>query len=148
TSQCHDIRNPLYLIQDKQSQLNTAIDIQSYESLSRENVHTFNTVGFLPALYPERLGCPGFTKVHGTRFPYVVGAMANGIAMSEMVIEAAKIGCIGFFGAAGLGHEKVLQNIQHIQSQINPHQTNWGSNLIHSPHEPGLEEKVTEIYLH
>ena len=146
-SQCHEIRSPLYLIQDKQSQLNTVLDIHSFETLSREASHTFHTVGFLPALYPERLGSPRFSSVHGTRFPYIVGAMANGIATSTMVIEAAKIGCIGFFGAAGLPHDRVLHNIQHIQSELNAHQINWGSNLIHSPHEPGLEEKVTEIYL-
>jgi trans-AT polyketide synthase/acyltransferase/oxidoreductase domain-containing protein len=147
TLQCQQIRSPLYLIQDKHTHLNTAIELSLYESLSRELPHAFNTVGFLPALYPERLGCPGFTAAHGTRFPYIVGAMANGIATAEMVIETAKIGCIGFFGAAGLPYEKVLQNIKYIQSHLTPNQINWGSNLIHSPHEPDLEEKVTELYL-
>jgi trans-AT polyketide synthase/acyltransferase/oxidoreductase domain-containing protein len=34
----------------------------------------------LPALYPEWLGDRSFLDAHGVRFPYVAGAMANGIA--------------------------------------------------------------------
>ena len=34
----------------------------------------------LPPLYPEWLGGRSFTEAHGLRFPYVAGAMANGIA--------------------------------------------------------------------
>ena len=40
----------------------------------------------LPAMYPEWLGDRSFNEVHGTRFPYVTGAMANGIATTRLVI--------------------------------------------------------------
>lgn len=145
--QCQQFRQSIYLVQDKHSEITTAIPLQEYPAFSEQYSAQFETVGFLPALYPERLGCPGFTRAHGTRFPYVVGAMANGIATAKMVVEAANMGCIGFFGAAGLAHHKVLENIKFIQSHLPADQINWGSNLIHSPHEPGLEEKVTELYL-
>ena len=58
-------------------------------------------IGSLPGLWPEHLGCRSFTEVHGCRFPYVVGEMANGIATAEMVIAAHRAGFLGFFGAAG-----------------------------------------------
>ena len=59
-------------------------------------------LGVLPALYPEWLGDRSFCEAHGVRFPYVAGAMANGIATTRMVVELARAGCLGFFGAAGL----------------------------------------------
>ena len=37
-------------------------------------------VGSLPPLYPEWFGGRSFAEVHGTRFAYVVGEMARGIA--------------------------------------------------------------------
>ena len=60
-------------------------------------------IGTLPPLYPEWLGDRSFCEIHGIRFPYVSGAMANGIATTQLVIAMAKNGMLGFFGAAGLG---------------------------------------------
>ena len=60
-------------------------------------------IAALPAVYPEWLGDRSFCDVHGTRFPYVSGAMANGIASTRLVIAMARAGFLGFFGAAGLG---------------------------------------------
>lgn len=55
-------------------------------------------IAVLPAMYPEWLGDRSFNEVHGTRFPYVTGAMANGIATTQLVIAMARTGCLGFFG--------------------------------------------------
>ena len=63
----------------------------------------------LPALYPEWLGDRSFCEVHGTRFPYAQGAMANGIATTRLVISMAQAGCLGFFGAAGLQASSVVE---------------------------------------
>src|SRR5687768_18271006 len=60
----------------------------------------------VPALSPDRLGDPGFQKAYGVRCSYVTGAMANGIASSDLVIAMAKAGLMGFFGAAGLPTER------------------------------------------
>ncbi len=100
----------------------------------------------LPPLYPEWLGDRSFNETHHTRFPYVTGAMANGIATTEMVIEAARAGCIGFFGAGGLGFDKVstaVDELVHVLGDTAP----WGCNLIHSPNEPALEAAVANLYL-
>jgi hypothetical protein len=64
-------------------------------------------IAVLPALYPEWLGDRSFTEAHGLRFPYVAGAMANGIATPELVVALARSGMLGFFGAAGLAFEGV-----------------------------------------
>ncbi|MBM74321.1 MAG: 2-nitropropane dioxygenase [Proteobacteria bacterium] len=100
----------------------------------------------LSCVYPEWLGSRGFTECLGLRFPYVSGAMANGIATVEIVEEMARIGCMGFFGAAGLSLERVEQAIQRLSSLTDKNMP-WGSNLIHSPNEPELEEAVCDLYL-
>ena len=57
-------------------------------------------LGILPPVYPEWLGDRTFLEDHGLRFPYMTGAMANGIATTRLVIEVARAGMLGFFGAA------------------------------------------------
>ncbi len=100
----------------------------------------------LPALYPEWLGDRSFLEVHGVRFPYVAGAMANGITTAAIVIAMGRAGMLGFFGAAGLHPEQVEAAIDEIQRALGP-ETPFGSNLIHSPNEPDLEEALVDLYL-
>jgi len=103
----------------------------------------------LPALYPEWLGDRSFGEVHGTRFPYVAGAMANGIATPRMVVAMARAQMVGFFGAGGLDLDAVERGIQQIRSDLGPDvdRLPWGSNLIFSPNEPDLEQAVVQLYL-
>jgi PfaD family protein len=101
----------------------------------------------LPALYPEWLGDRTFREVHGTRFPYVGGAMANGISTPAMVVALGRAGMIGFFGAGGLDLSEIEAGIGAIQSELEGSGAAWGSNLIFSPHEQGLEAAVTELYI-
>jgi len=116
-------------------------------------------VAVLPPIYPEWLGDRSFNEVHGTRFPYVTGAMANGIATTRLVIEMARTGGIGFFGAAGLARDVVATAIDELQAALgdsaspsgsptgSPTGSPWGCNLIHSPQEPALEEAVADLYI-
>ncbi len=111
----------------------------------------------LPALYPEWLGDRSFLEAHQVRFPYVAGAMANGIATAELVIAMARAGMLGFFGAAGLGPARVEAALEEIEAALGSarHESGgnghavlpWGSNLIHSPNEPELERAVVDLYL-
>ena len=100
----------------------------------------------LPPLYPEWLGDRSFNETHDTRFPYVTGAMANGIATTHLVIEAARAGCLGFFGAGGLGFERVREAVDELVRVLGD-TAPWGCNLIHSPNEPALEAAVANLYL-
>jgi PfaD family protein len=108
---------------------------------------TWPHVASLPPLYPEWLGERSFCEVHGARFPYVAGAMANGIASTRLVAEMARNGFLGFFGAAGLSFHRVEAAVDELQRDLDPASLPWGSNLIHSPSEPALEEAVADLYI-
>ena len=107
----------------------------------------FEVLATLPPLYPEWLGDRSFNEAHGTRFPYVGGAMANGIATTRFVAALARAGCLGFFGAAGLSLGRVEAAIDELQRDLGPALPNWGANLIHSPAEPALEDAVADLFL-
>ncbi len=106
----------------------------------------WNSLGVLPPIYPEWLGDRSFNEKHGTRFPYVSGAMANGIATTDIVIAMSQAGFLGFFGAAGLSPQRVHAAIAELNQTLGD-RTPWGANLIHSPAEPDLEEEIAEFYI-
>lgn len=101
----------------------------------------------LPALYPEWLGDRSFNETHGVRFPYVTGAMANGIATTELVEAMARANMLGFFGAAGLAYPIVEAALNRLVDALGNTELAWGMNLIHSPNEPELEEAVADLYI-
>jgi trans-AT polyketide synthase/acyltransferase/oxidoreductase domain-containing protein len=109
-------------------------------------VPVFPLMATLPPLYPEWLGDRSFLEVHGTRFPYVSGAMANGIATVRLVQAMAHAGFLGFFGAAGLSLKRVEAAVDELQRTLGD-RLPWGSNLIHSPAEPDLEAAVADLYI-
>lgn len=110
-------------------------------------------VGTLPPLYPEWLGDRSFQESHGVRFAYVTGAMANGIATTRLVAAMARAGMLGFFGAAGLGFDRVERALDALIAELGPGvrpdgsegEMRWGVNLIHSPQEPALEAAVADL---
>jgi trans-AT polyketide synthase/acyltransferase/oxidoreductase domain-containing protein len=102
--------------------------------------------GMLPPLYPEWLGDRSFAEVHRVRFPYVAGAMANGIATTKLVIAMSRAGFLSFFGAAGLSLPRVEAAVTELQRDLGDSMP-WGCNLIHSPNEPALEEAVAGMYI-
>jgi trans-AT polyketide synthase, acyltransferase and oxidoreductase domains len=106
----------------------------------------YEVFGVLPPLYPEWLGGRSFTTTHGVRFPYVAGEMANGIATTRMVAAMAEADMLGFFGAAGLDQDRVTRAALELASRLGQRR-NWGVNLIHSPQEPELEERVADALL-
>lgn len=102
-------------------------------------------VGFLPPCGLEDLGDPNFRADHGLRYAYVTGAMANGIASTDIVLAMGQAGMLGFFGAAGLTPTAVESAIDRVV-RVLP-QGPWGFNLIHSPNEPDLENAIVDLYL-
>ncbi len=105
----------------------------------------FPWIAFVPPLHPASMGSPDFMRAHGLRYPYVVGAMANGITSTKMVEAAGRAGMLGFFGAAGLALPQIETAIQHLQSEMNG--LPFGFNLIHSPGDPNLELETVHLYL-
>ncbi len=146
-----DVRQPATVVRDPQTGA-IGLGLGGTLSTAAPGVAGWPVLGQLPALYPEWLGDRSFNEVHGTRFPYVAGAMANGIATARMVVEMAKAGMLGFFGAAGLDPDRVRREVEWIRSQLGTGdvargEPAWGSNLIHSPNEPAIEARVAALYL-
>ncbi|MEM6793983.1 MAG: PfaD family polyunsaturated fatty acid/polyketide biosynthesis protein [Acidobacteriota bacterium] len=108
--------------------------------------------GSLPALaalsplFPEWLGDRTFCETHGVRFPYIAGAMANGIATPEMVAAMGRASMLGFFGAAGLSLPRIEKALDELAGALGDRHP-WGSNLIHSPNEPALEQAAADLYI-
>lgn len=124
-----------------QNESRVVVDAQTAESLNSD-AHFC-----VPPVYPEWLGDRGFTAVHNTRFPYVVGEMARGIATPAMVVAAAKAGLLGFYGSAGLPLNVVREGIAEIKAALPSMDSTWGANLIHSPQQPGMEKDVVDLFL-
>ena len=99
----------------------------------------------VPPLAPQDLGDPYFRKFFGARYPYVVGAMANGITSTEMVEVSSKAGMLAFFGAAGLPIHEIEAAIDRLQQRLDT--LVYGMNLIHSPNEPDLEAATVDLYI-
>ncbi|MCH9769353.1 MAG: PfaD family polyunsaturated fatty acid/polyketide biosynthesis protein [Gammaproteobacteria bacterium] len=133
-----NIRQALYLIQHNNGYLAL--------SAGHQVSAPWQVVGYLPAIYPERLGSQTFLRQHGVRFAYVTGAMAGGIAAKELVIAMAKANMLGFFGSAGLSFARVTAALDEFQS-LTQQNLAWGINLIHTPTEPELERKLVELYI-
>ncbi|GIH15202.1 PfaD family polyunsaturated fatty acid/polyketide biosynthesis protein [Rugosimonospora africana] len=104
----------------------------------------YELIGSLPGLYPEWLGDRSFNRVHGVRFPYVAGEMANGIATVASVVAMARAQMLGFFGAAGLAIPAVERAVGELSRGLRG-LDNWGVNLIHAPAEPGHEERLVDL---
>ena len=142
------IREPITIVTtDGGRRVGVALAGQVLQADGANGVPTLPVRAILPPLYPEWLGDRSFCETHGTRFPYISGAMANGIATSDLVIAMARAGMLGFFGAAGLAFHHVEAGIDRIREALHGTGLPWGANLIHSPNEPALEARVAAMYL-
>lgn len=101
-------------------------------------------VGFLPPIYPEWLGDRAFNEAYGVRFPYVAGAMAQGLSSARAAIAMGRAGMLGIFGAGGLPNEVIERAVAEMATALSSGEP-WGVNVIHSPHRPLAEAEVAEI---
>lgn len=139
------VRHPVHVVREEATgQLGVAMGGELVTAGAAE----VSLVGTLPPIYPEWLGDRQFTEAHGIRFPYVTGAMANGIATPALVVAMAEAGMLGFFGAAGLSYANVERGLADIQARLAGRTgLAWGANLIHSPNEDALEARVAELFV-
>lgn len=100
---------------------------------------------FAPAVEPGNLGDSAFKKRHGLKYPYIAGAMANGITSAAMVKTMAENGMIGFLGAGGLSIEKIEEHIIDLKTSLK--EKPFGFNLIHSLGDPDHEMATVALYL-
>ncbi len=98
-----------------------------------------------PAMPAHRLGAADFLRDHGVRYPYMAGAMANGIASERLVVAMAKAGFLASFGAAGVVPDKIDAALAAIRRAAPG--LPFACNLIHSPNELELERAIVELSL-
>ena len=84
----------------------------------------------IPNLTAQDFGDPQFKKDYGLKYALYGGAMANGIASSDMVIALGKAGCMGSYGSGGMRLEIVEQEIDKIKAALGdkPYMINMLSN--------------------
>jgi len=141
------VRQPAHIVRHPSGALGVAQQGQAIRREEINGVPTYPLMATLPPVYPEWLGDRNFLEAHHTRFPYVAGAMANGVATTDLVIAMARAGMLGFFGAAGLTPDRISEGLDRIDAALGGTGLPWGSNLIHAPHEPQIEKATVELYL-
>ncbi len=115
----HSVRSPLHVVRESpQGRVGVGVGGEVEPLRLSDGRPAYPLLATLPALYPEWLGDRGFGETHGVRFPYVAGAMANGIATTELVIRGGARGMLGFFGAAGLGYPQVEQALDAARAAL------------------------------
>ena len=72
----------------------------------------------LPNLTAADFGDREFKKTYGLRYALYGGAMANGIASSDMAIALGKAGCMGSYGSGGQRLEVVAREIDKMKEAL------------------------------
>ncbi len=141
------IKHPLYLLEQNSGYaIAEAAEFTEKATLGNDVADgALPLRAYIPACRLEDLGDAGFRRDHGLRYPYIAGAMANGISSVEIVEAMGRAGMLGVFGAAGLMPEVVEDAIDRISARLGTRP--WGVNLIHSPYEPALETALADLYL-
>ncbi|NKF51084.1 eicosapentaenoate synthase subunit PfaD [Shewanella sp. WXL01] len=144
--QLKDLTKPCYVINHAELGLGVSQQAQVINDATELSEASAQPVSaFAPALGTQSLGDSNFRRVHGVKYAYYAGAMANGISSEELVIALGKAGILCSFGAAGLIPSRVEQAINRIQAEL-PNGP-YMFNLIHSPSEPALERGSVELFL-
>ncbi|KXI23423.1 eicosapentaenoate synthase subunit PfaD [Photobacterium sanguinicancri] len=140
-----DLSRGCYVINHPEKGLGVSqeAELTAGDSASASSTHPVSA--FAPALGTQSLGDSDFCRVHGVKYAYYAGAMANGISSEELVIALGQAGILCSFGAAGLIPSRVEQAINRIQTAL-PNGP-YAFNLIHSPSEPALERGSVELFL-
>lgn len=135
------INSPLF-ITEQEGKTILVPGTSSHNFLNKDNFRPFS--GMVSPVSLSALGDAAFCRDHNLLYPYVGGSMAKGISSVEMVKAFAQSGMLGFFGAAGLPLSEVETAITALTAGG---EFPFGCNLIHSPHEPDLENALVDLYL-
>ncbi len=141
------VSKPVYIIETngQLSCSNKEEKLLSLPKMETSSPGAISRIAFLPAIGLENLGDKTFKKRHGLAYPYVAGAMANGISSAQMVKTMAENGMMGFLGAGGLSLDKIEKNIIELKQSLQGKP--FGFNLIHSLGDPDHEMATVELYL-
>ncbi|WP_317171671.1 PfaD family polyunsaturated fatty acid/polyketide biosynthesis protein [Spirosoma profusum] len=135
-------QEPCFWVRDAQGRIGITT---SFGTSDLSQLCSMELLATQPPFQAEQFGDPSFRKVYGTRYNYMAGAMANGIASEELVIALGKAGLLASFGAGGLVPSRIERAIDTIQQAL-PNGP-YAFNLIHSPAEEALEREAVNLYL-
>lgn len=126
------------LVKDIQSK--TSVGLGSQKSQSK-------TITNKPkVLRAADLGSNDFRKHYNVKYSYVSGAMAKGIASTDLVVQMGKAGMLGYYGTGGVPLPVVEDAIKNIQSRLNQGEA-YGMNLLCNLVNPAGEMKVIDLFL-
>ncbi len=138
------VSKPIFVIQNDDKLTFATKDNDFFINAFKEDT-LHHIKAFVPAVEPENLGDEKFKKRHALKYPYIAGAMANGITSADMVKTMAENGMVGFLGAGGLSLEKIEENIIELTNTLKDKP--FGFNLIHSLGDPAHEMATVDLYL-
>jgi trans-AT polyketide synthase/acyltransferase/oxidoreductase domain-containing protein len=142
-----DLKTPLFVLSDEKSA--TSLRFAQYGTATfGSDSPSFNALpikAYAASLQISHLGDPSFCADHKIKYPYMLGAMANGIASADLVEAAAQVWLLASFGAAGLRLSVIEMAIDRLQNSLGD--LPFCFNLIHSPNESAHEMAVVELYL-
>jgi len=138
------VNKPIFAVQND-DKIDFVIENNSFFTTAFKNNTRDCIKAFVPAVRLENLGDEEFKKRHGLTYPYIAGAMANGITSAAMVKTMAENGMMGFLGAGGLCLEKIEKNIMDLKTHLK--NKPFGFNLIHSLTDPDHEMATVDLYL-
>ncbi len=105
---------PFYLV-DNQGERQIALGGGIYSNIHADTRH-HPLLAIAMAQTINALGDPFFCRDHQIQYPYMAGAMANGIASVELVASFAAAGLLASFGAAGLSLPEIDQAIIRLHN--------------------------------
>ena len=142
------VNRPLYLVEKNGrigcAHTGTAVVGAPAAAKPLHNAERLPLIAFVPPLPPNLLGDTGFQQRYGLRYPYIAGAMANGITSVEMVEKMGLAGMLAFFGAAGLSIPQIAEAVHQLKTRLQ-HKP-FGFNLIHNPNDPEMEWATVQLY--
>ena len=142
----HHVARPVYLVRsENRLAVSSTGNLITGDGGALTSTKSCPLLAYVPPLHPEQLGDPLFKQAHQLKYAYIAGAMANGITSVRMVVETARAGMIGFFGAAGLRPDEVETAVDQLIQLTDG--LPFGINLIHSPNDPQLETELVNLYL-
>lgn len=98
----------------------------------------------IPVIAPETFGDESFKRDYHVKYALCAGAMAGGIASTDMVCAMGKEGFMGSFGAGGLSIPVIEQAIDTIQAQLP--ENNYMVNMLAQRNEE-LEIDLAEMLI-
>ncbi|MEM8908295.1 MAG: PfaD family polyunsaturated fatty acid/polyketide biosynthesis protein [Bacteroidota bacterium] len=131
---------PCFVVEDFRGRIGI-----SHEGVLATEAPGLRLLAMVAPLGPDQLGDPSFRSDYQLKYAYKTGAMANGIASTDLVTAIGQAGFLGSFGAAGLVPTKVAAAIAEIQQNLT--QQTYAFNLIHSPSEEALEAGAVQLFL-